>query len=86
MQRAIRIEPRVQFHAALVGLLDRERQRIVKGSGALPIVPVRYSDHGSILGGIHRVACGPDLENDGVEFEFRGAIEEGNQFRFLLAW
>ena len=44
---AKRIEPGVQFQPAFVRLGDGQGQRIVKGDGAWPILPVNHSDHGS---------------------------------------
>ena len=35
-------------------------------------------------GGIQGVAGRPDLEDDGVELELRGPVQDGQQLRFLL--
>ena len=79
------IEPRVKFQSAAVALGDGERQGIV--------IRLRREAHFACqecrprlqFGIVQRVAAGADLEDDGVQVQLDGAVEDGNQLGFLPA-
>ncbi len=82
--RAIRIEPRVQFHPLPMRLANGKRQRIPSWLGRL----AHFA--GQILGprfeprNIKRIARGPHLKDYAVEPQRRRASNERAQFPLLL--
>ena len=84
MQRAKRIEPRVQFQPALVRFLDGEGERVVKRLRRLAHLAGEALRPRLNRRGVKRVARRADLENDRVEMKLGRAVEQRNQFRLLL--
>ena len=81
---AIRIEPGVQFQAAFVGLGDGEPEGVVVGGRGFAEVAGQVFGPGFDLGIVEGVAAGADLEDDRIEVECGGAVEDGEEFFFLL--
>ena len=78
------VEPGMQLQPAPVCLGDGKRQRIVIGLGRAPHRAGEVFAPRLQLRGIERVAAGPHLEDDGVEPQCHGLVEQGNQFVLLL--
>src|SRR5688572_18350099 len=64
-----------------MGFLDRELQRIVAGRGALATREELRPR--LLLGEIERVTGGANLEENGVQLQFRRTVEERAQLRLL---
>jgi len=79
------IDPGVELEAAFVGFGDGKSQGIIIGRGrdthgAGEILGPRL-DPGIVEG----VAAGTDLQQDGVEMQLSDAVEDGEEFLFLLS-
>ena len=63
----IRINPRMQFHPALMTLLNHPLQRIPKRIGRLSLHACQETAPWFITTLIERIALGPHLEDDGID-------------------
>ena len=79
------IEPGVEFQAAPVAFGDGESQGIIIRLGGEAHFAGEKGRPRLDFGIVKRVAAGADLEEDGVQMEEGGAVEDGEEFGFLLA-
>ena len=81
---AVGIEPRVQFHAAPMGLTNGVGERIPKRLRRLPHFTGKILAPGLQSGGIQCVAGGAHLKDQAVELQLSGGIDEVSEFFLLL--
>ena len=80
---AERIEPGVEFQAALVAGVHGKSQGIIIGLGRLAHFAGEILRPRLDFGIVERVAAGADLQDDGVDMQPDGEVENGEEFGLL---
>ncbi len=81
---AVGVEPDMEFQPSLVGLFNRERQRIVIRIGGFAHFAGQKFRPGFELRFVKCITAWPDLQDDRVEIHPRGGVEQGDHFCLLL--
>ncbi len=81
---AVRVEPGVQLEPAPVGLVDPEAERVVVGFGPISLRAGEVRRPGLEARLVEGVGGGADLEDDRVEPDPGGGVEDADRLALLL--